>query len=204
MPLSYLDKRVEVDPKSEGNKETGGKNDNDVGKTSGGDECTDKNSKKIYLKVPFIGKRSIMFGKSIKKLLYNVIDNEVMTIYTSNKVNDHFVIKDRTPKSALSKVVYQFQCPGDPDCKYVGFTNRTLNERVREHLKPGTAVFDLISICESFQKCVITIKDFKVLKKCRSKADTAIHEALLIKRLNPTLNLYLKKPGWTWNLQLFG
>ena len=185
--------------KERGNEKTAGDN-----QTSQGDGCSDKNARKVYLKVPFIGKRSIMFGKGIKKLMYNVIDNEVVTIYTSNKVNDHFVIKDKTPKPALSKVVYQFQCPGDPGTKYVGFTNRTLNERVREHLKPGTAVFDHIEVCESCQKQGITIKDFKILKKCRSKADTAIYEALLIKRLNPTLNVNLKKPGRTWCLQLFG
>ena len=56
----------------------------------------------------------------------------------------------------------------------------------------------------SCQELGITINDFKILKKCKSKADTAIYEALLIKKLNPVLNHNLKKPGWTWSLQLFG
>ena len=145
-----------------------------------------------------------MFGRKIKQLLHNVIENKMITVYTSCKVKEHFIIKDKTPKHTLSKVVYLFQCPGDPEIKYVGFTNRTLNERVREHLKPGTAIFDHFSHCKSCQELGITINDFKILKKCKSKADTAIYEALLIKKLNPVLNHNLKKPGWTWSLQLFG
>ena len=103
----------------------------------------------------------------------------------------------------LSKVVYQFQCPGDPEIKYVGFTNRTISERVREHTRPGTAVFDHISTCTACQDEGITIKNFRILKKCRYKTDTAIHEALIIKKFRPVLNHNLKKPGWTWCLQLF-
>ena len=150
-----------------------------------------------------IGKRSTMFGKGIQRLLCNVLDNEVVVVYTSNKVKDHFVIKDKTPKPTLSKVVYQFQCPGDPEIKYVGFTNRTISERVREHTRPGTAVFDHISTCTACQDEGITIKNFRILKKCRYKTDTAIHEALIIKKFRPVLNHNLKKPGWTWCLQLF-
>ena len=124
-------------------------------------------------------------------------------VYTTNKVKDNFIIKDRSPKHSLSKVVYQFQCPSDSEIKYVGFTNRTLRERVNEHLRPGTAIFDHISTCEACQKHGITTEDFKVLKQCRNNWDTAIHEALLIKKINPALNRNLKKPGRTWTLQLF-
>jgi hypothetical protein len=180
------------------------KKDDERGEQENGEGSSDERPIKIYLKVPFIGKRSIMYGKSIQKLVRTVIENDIITVYTSSKVQEHFVIKDKTPKPTLSKVVYQFQCPGDPEIKYVGFTNRTLNERVREHLKPGTAVFDHISECQSCQEHGITINDFRILKTCRSKADTAIYEALLIKKLNPVLNHNLKKPGWTWSLQVFG
>ena len=157
----------------------------------------------MYVEVPYIGKSSVLFGKRIKKIVNEVVDCEIRVVYTTNKVRDTFVIKDRTPKPALSKVVYQFECPRDSDTKYVGFTNRTLRERVNEHLRPGTAVFDHISACEDCQKYGITINNFKILKQCRSKMDTAIQEALLIKKLNPVLNHNLKKPGKTWTLQLF-
>ena len=162
-----------------------------------------ESQKKVYMKVPYIGKPSILFGKQIKALLKNVIDREIQVVYTTMKVKDHFTIKDKSPKHCRSQVVYLFQCPGDPANQYVGYTNRTLRERVSEHLRPGTAVHDHIATCDSCLNKGVTIADFSVLKQCRNKNDTAIHEALWIKKLNPVLNRNLKKPGWTFNLQVF-
>ena len=42
----------------------------------------------------------------------------------------------------------------------------------------------------------IKIDNFKILRKCRSKADTPIFEAILIRKFNPSLNRQLVKPGW--------
>ena len=169
--------------------------------SSGGNK--QESRQKVYTKIPYIGRPSILFGKKIKALLENVIDREIQVVYTTTKVKDHFTIKDKSPKHSLSKVVYLFQCPGDPECKYVGYTNRTLKERVKEHLRTGTAVYDHIYACTSCQNKGVTIADFKVLKQCWNKKDTAIFEALMIRRLNPELNRNLKKPGFTFNLRVF-
>ena len=58
-------------------------------------------------------------------------------------------------------------------------------------------------MCQACQEKGITINDFKILKQSRNIIDTRIHEALLIKKINPRLNINLKKPGKTWTLQLF-
>ena len=113
------------------------------------------------------------------------------------------MIKDISPKHSLSRVVYLFQCPGDPASQYVGYTNRTLGERVREHLKPGTAVHDHIAACDTCQTKGVTTADFKVIKQCRNKYETPIYEALAIKKLNPGLNRALVKPGFSFNLRVF-
>ena len=77
-------------------------------------------------------------------------------------------------------MVYEFMCRGDPDITYVGFTNRTLKERVKEHVSGKTSISDHIAQCNPCQSQGVTIDDFKILRKCRSKWDTSIHEALLI------------------------
>ena len=158
---------------------------------------------KIFVKVPYVGRQSIFFGKRIRSLLKDVLDCEVRVVYSTTKIKDYFTIKDKSPKKNLSQVVYQFECPSDSAIQYVGYTNRMLRERVSEHLRPGTAIHDHISVCDPCQKHGVTVENFKILKKCRNKNDTAIHEALLIKKLNPVLNRNLKKPGRSWTLQVF-
>ena len=81
--------------------------------------------------------------------------------------------------------------------------NRTLKEHVKEHLAGGTRISDHIGICQTCSKNLITPQDFAILKKCRRKHDTAVFEALFIKRFNPSLNKQLIKPGYSHQLQMF-
>ena len=111
--------------------------------------------------------------------------------------------KDRTPKPFLSNVVYMFTCLRDSSIKYIGFTNRTIKTRVHEHLRTGTtAISDHLTICKDCENGA-TIDNFEILKHCRNEHDTRIFEALMIKKKNPSLNVNLKKPGFTWTLRVF-
>ena len=124
-------------------------------------------------------------------------------VYTTTKVKDHFRLKDQTPRELLPRVVYGFICPSDSEIHYVGYTNRNLIERIKEHLRGGTSVSDHISSCDVCQSQGVTTENFKILKHCRQKVDTSIYEALLIKRHNPVLNRQLVKPGKTYKLKIF-
>ena len=152
------------------------------------------NESKHVLKIPYVGKTSILFAKRLKRLLQTEDDN-IRVVFKTTKVLESFQLKDPVPKEMTSRVVYEFRCRGDPDITYVGFTNRTLKERVKEHVSGTTSVSDHISHCTVCNNEGITIEDFKILKRCRNKWDTSIHEALLITEKNPTLNRQLIKPG---------
>ena len=155
------------------------------------------------LKVPYVGRPSILFVKRMRKVISNNIKSKVRFVYTTNKVKDHFRVKDSDPKELLSHVVYSFKCRSDPDIQYIGYTNRMLKERVTEHIRGGTRVSDHIASCLTCRSTKITIADFAILKKCRNWMDTAVYEALLIKKYNPSLNIQLVKPGYTHNLLIF-
>jgi hypothetical protein len=171
-----------------------------------GNATTEKKDPPIVnvLKVPYIGRPSILFVKKLKKVLKNIINDAALRItYSTSKVKDHFRVKDSDPHELLSKVVYRFKCRKDPAIQYIGYTNRHLKERVSEHLRGGTRVSDHIASCWSCRNTKITTEDFDILKKCRNRWDTSVYEALLIKRHNPVLNIQLVKPGYSHKLTIF-
>ena len=156
-----------------------------------------------WIQVPYIGKASILFSRRLTKLIKDRLDKDIRTIFQTTKVKDSFALKDTTPKEICARVVYMFSCRGDPTVNYIGYTNRTLGERVKEHLRGGTAVSDHIAYCSRCTSSRITIDDFRVLRKCHTKLDTAIYEAILIKSHNPKLNTQLVKPGYSYTLKIF-
>lgn len=155
------------------------------------------------LKVPYVGKPSIQFARKLKKILSSVITDRIRVVYTTTKVKDQFRLKDTVDKQLLTNVVYSFKCLSDSGTQYIGYTNRTLKERIDEHLRGGTRVSDHIAQCNSCNSIGVNYDNFTVIKKCRNRWDTAVHEALLIKRFNPVLNVQLTKPGYTHQLRIF-
>ena len=158
--------------------------------------------RKILLKVPYLGQISVTFAKRLRSLLCKS-GLDVRTTYQTTKVQDSFVLKDALPKTICSKVVYKFTCRSDPATNYIGFTNRTLSERVKEHISGSTAVSDHISVCRACNHEGVTIDNFEIIKRCRYKIESSIYEALAIKEQNPILNKNLVKPGKTFILKMF-
>ena len=158
---------------------------------------------KFVLSVPYLGKISTAFGKKLQNVLRSSSDQQIRVVYKTTKVQDAFTLKDPVPKEIASKVVYKFTCRGDPGTNYIGFTNRTLRERVKEHVSGTTAISDHISICAKCNDEGVGMDDFIILKRCRFKRESSIFEALAIKEQNPNLNKNLVKPGKTFALQMF-
>ena len=100
-------------------------------------------------------------------------------------------------------MVYEYKCSNNKSIEHIGFTSRPLIERVKEHLKGKTAVFDHISNCFVCKNERITVNNFGILKECRNKLKTLISEAILIQHYNPILNKQLTKPGITHTLRIF-
>ena len=165
-------------------------------------EKDEQNKTKMKLRIPYIGGASILFSKRIRRLIRNATNDDCQIIYETTKVKDHFKLKADVPKFLLTKVVYKFVCSRDANVTYIGYTNRTLKERVAEHRTSCTAVSNHASNCPSC-KNGISVDDFHVLKKCRNKYDTMIFEAMFIQRQNPVLNRQLIKPGRSFTLRVF-
>ena len=94
---------------------------------------------KCNLKIPFVGKPSVDFGKRVSALMADKFGAEINVIYTSLKVGSFFSLKCHTPLPLLSRVVYKYTCLGDQDTSYIGMTIRTVTERVKEHLEEGVS-----------------------------------------------------------------
>ena len=148
-----------------------------------------------------------MLGKQLKRIVKNGMETDIRVVYGTTKVKDSFKLKDRESQEICLRVVYKFTCPGDPETTYIGHTNRSLRERVAEHLNIKTgksAVSTHIAQCDACCKAGVSIKDFAILRHCRKKWDTPIHEALLIKKENPNLNRQsLESGGYSFTLKIF-
>jgi hypothetical protein len=155
------------------------------------------------IKIPFIGKSSTLFSRKLRRLVKSECELDVRVVYQTKKVKDYFVLKDDIPKAIKSKVVYKFTCSSDSSVSYIGYTKRNLLERVKEHLGGNTAISDHISVCSSCNTNGVTIKNFEILKTCRTEYDTKVYEATFIKRNDPVLNRQLVKPRKGFTLAVF-
>ena len=125
------------------------------------------------------------------------------------KYQKYFQDPDQFSNEVCTQVVYKFTCPapGDPDTTYIGRTNRSLRERVTEHLnikKCTTAVSEHISQCESCCNTGVSIDNFEIMRQCQQKWDTPVQEALLIKKETPKLNRQsLKSTGYSFTFRVY-
>ena len=147
--------------------------------------------RRIIIKLPFLGRCSKIFAKDFRSLIEDTFDVQLSVAYTSLKLQSCFQLKNQTPFAFLSNVVYRYDCVSDPCLFYIGQTTRHLVERAREHLEyadKNSAIGAHISTCQSCRSSNLSVSNFTVLKRCRTKFETKIFEALLIQKLHPTLN----------------
>ena len=94
--------------------------------------------RKFMMKLPYIPMATKCFAKRFKSLMFKKFNVNVDFVYTSCKLSSFFSLKDKTPLSLTSKVVYKFTCLRDANMTYIGQTNRPLAVRVEEHLSKNT------------------------------------------------------------------
>ena len=202
-PQWFFDKACEEYREKKYNSDENDK-DNRSADTDDENRTTEKDPSIVsVLKVPYVGRPSILFVKRMKQVLKNFINDTVRITYSTSKVKDHFRVKDSDPHELLTQVVYSFKCRNDPAIQYIGYTNRHLKDRVSEHRRGGTRISDHIGSCRSCRNTRLTTEDFEILKQCRNWLDTSVYEALYIKRYNPVLNIQLVKPGYSHKLTIF-
>ena len=137
----------------------------------------------IRVILPFKDQKAANSVRRQLKDLSRKIDIEVSPVFTSRKLKEQIKIKENKPPLVSQQcVVYKFECDLC-DAGYVGYTCRHLYQRIEEHKNSeigkhvaGHGADKNIS------------KNFKILKKCKSKLDCLIYEMLFIKEIKPSLN----------------
>ena len=158
------------------------------------------------IKIPFIGSPTTYLKKELSKLFKEKFGVYINVVYQSCKVGDFFTLKAKTPSILAANVVYKFSCPGDPGTSYIGKTERHFATRMDEHLDrrvEKSAVTKHINGCTSCATNGVSYDNFSILRKCDSSYSTAIHEAFLIRRFKPSLNVQAPNLGQSVFLKIF-
>jgi hypothetical protein len=159
--------------------------------TSNSIVAKDEDLKQAFMVLPFVGKPSERLHRRIKKeLIQHGV--RVFPAYRTTKVESYFSLKSKVPTLFKSDVVYQFKCPRDEDTRYIGETERHLYQRIKEHCNrtSRSAVFDHMLQCDGCQNHRDINNCFAVIQQCTSR-DILSQEALLIKKLEPPLNIQM-------------
>ena len=164
---------------------------------------------RIVLKLPYVGRPSSDLQKELAKLVLDKFGITVSAVYVATKVGSFFSLKAGVPSALASNVIYKYTCSLDANVSYIGKTIRHLTTRAQEHTsavgEKTTAVCDHISICDSCQTSVRAdvMANFTIVRRC-NKYDIDFHEALLIKKSKPILNIQLFRSGANTVLKIFG
>ena len=179
-----------------------------------GQNSSRQSSCPLYVKLPWIGSRSIAFEQQIKKSVRACFaDAEVRASYTTRPLMS-FKLKDVIPTLLRSKVIYQFQCLCEE--RYVGRTEQRLMERVKQHVPSairnpsrGRPLPDVTKqksaiakhLCES-GPCREAYQDnwFSVLDTARSSFHLSTLEASYISSQDPTL---CRQKQFVYTLKVF-
>ena len=98
--------------------------------------------------------------------------------------------KDKDPILKKSGVIYRFKC-GRVDCdeEYISESSRTFAERLKEHQKAPSPIFDHSNISGH----QVTIDNFNIVGRDDQNLSRTIKEALYIRVNNPSLNKNIGK-----------
>ena len=158
--------------------------------------------------IPYLGSVSTLFAKRLRRLVYKKYNIHISTYLTTKKVGSYFPLKCQTPVFLQSNVVYKFTCLRDASLTYIGMSSRHFTTRIQEHFKVKNMKS---AVNDHLQKCLYCssanrdslFSSFSIIKKCKSKYDTKIQEALIIKKENPVLNKQLYENGVSFLLNVY-
>ena len=112
------------------------------------------------------------------------------------KIISYFSLEFSLPALFCSNVVYKYTCSCDKNTSSIGMTTRQLFVRIENHLShnlssSNSAIKSHRDQCKACRETIPAEQNFTLLKKCRFNTETELMEALLIKRLKPSLNIKL-------------
>ena len=106
-------------------------------------------------------------------------------------IKDHLMSpKDKDPINQKSGVIHRFKCDRvDCDDEYIGESARNFEERLKEHLKAPSPIYDH----HNTSGHDVTIDNFTILGREDQNLLSTIKEALFIRANNPSLNRNIGK-----------
>jgi hypothetical protein len=160
-----------------------------------------------FLSIPYYGRCSIEFGKSMSKIIFNNFNINLKVAYTTVKIGNLFHLKSRTPHPLSMNVVYRFSCAANAQVTYIGYTSRHLTTRVEEHtdltLKSSSHVHKHIKQCSACKNVENKLKSFQIIKHCRDEFECRVAEAFAIKQEKPAINKQMTSHGASVFLNVF-
>ena len=155
----------------------------------------------LYIKLPWIGEKSIAFRNQLRKATWSCFGGADVRVIFSARPLMKFQLKSATPTLMRSRVVYKYECSCGKE--YVGRTDQRLLDRVSQHVPsmirnrklkkkrptPETQKSAIAKhLCESEQCADLYSSEwFTVLDTARSAFHLATLEAAYISALNPVL-----------------
>ena len=98
--------------------------------------------------------------------------------------------KDKDHILNKSGIIYRYKCYRvECDEEYIGESARTFSERLKEHLKPPSPIYDHSNISGHN----VTVDNFSIVGREDHNIKRAIKEALYIRSNNPSLNKNIGK-----------
>ena len=140
-----------------------------------------------------------------EKVLRNIMKSHVweinvkikLVIYYKSKKTSDLIIRNNftkgiTPNHQKSHLVYQYVC-NLGECKslnntYIGLTNCTLEDRLKQHRYKGSIFSHLVTVHGCRPEIDNLLRSTKILYMCDDRRKLPIYEALHIRKLKPTLN----------------
>jgi hypothetical protein len=154
---------------------------------------------KFRLSVPFLGSYSRLYKKDLTNTVNKFFPFVELELIFVNplKIMTLFKFKDRLQDGMRSNLVYLYTCPRCSRGNYVGCTQRLLKVRVDCHRGVSYRTDNALSrkehsaIREHAIKCKhkLDYSHFKILASTTKKCDLPVLESLLIKQINPSLNI---------------
>ena len=108
------------------------------------------------------------------------------------KMESCFSTRSKPDTLKTARCVYQYDCYED-SCRatYVGYTSCLLEVRAKQHRREASAICKHLRLDHNVPMLPINsfLSNFKVLHKCNDIIRLRLAEAILIRRLNPLLNI---------------
>ena len=154
--------------------------------------------KEVLLVLPFTGNHGLQVRKKLQEIFRQHFPQLALKVVfrPSFRIANLFRFKDRVPSHIRSLVVYNYTCCSC-NATYIGKTSRHLHQRVSEHVgissrtgkTLGAPPFSAIREHAITAGHPIDPLQFKIISSASHSLDLAIHEALLIQKEKPSLNI---------------